>query len=208
MTDAVVWDMGGIMFRYFTELMLEIGVERGWPMEGIACGPTGPVRDSDYVDMVEGHIQEHDYLDIVMARLRGVGIAFDPQRELDWPANTRPETWSAIQRIHESGVPQGLLTNDASNWLGDRWWDTWEPARWFEAMVDVATIGVRKPNPEPYLAVADALGVDARGCIFVDDLRVNCRGAEAVGMQSHWFDIVEPHAVVDRLTLRLGLGAG
>ena len=29
---AVVWDMGGVFVRYFTEPMVEMGRERGWPV--------------------------------------------------------------------------------------------------------------------------------------------------------------------------------
>jgi putative hydrolase of the HAD superfamily len=41
---------------------------------------------------------------------------------------------------------------------------------------------MHKPQPEIYRLAADRLGVDPAECIFVDDLRENCEGAEAVGM--------------------------
>lgn len=207
MITAVVWDMGGIMYHYFTELILDLGRDRGWPVESLVCGPTGMVPDPSYEDMIEGRIDEHDYLDVVRARMEEKGIPFDPVKELDWPANQRPETWEAISQIHDAGIRQGLLTNDATRWLGEQWWETWDPARWFEAMVDVKTIGVRKPAPEPYLAIAEALGTPPAECVFVDDMQSNCRGAEAVGMESHWFDITAPQASLDGLLARLGIAA-
>lgn len=207
MITAVIWDMGGIMYRYFTELILELGRERDWPVDRLACGPTGKVPDPTYGDMIEGRIDEHDYLDIIRARMEEQGIPFDPVKELDWPSSKRPETWEAISLIHDAGIRQGLLTNDATRWLGEQWWETWEPAQWFEAMVDVKTIGVRKPAPEPYLAVAEALGTPPVECIFIDDMLSNCRGAEAVGMASHWFDITAPRVSIDRLLTLLGVEA-
>jgi putative hydrolase of the HAD superfamily len=68
----------------------------------------------------------------------------------------------------------------------------------------VVTVGPRKPSPEPYLAIADALGVPPEECLFVDDLPVNCRGAEAVGMRSHLFDITNPESSLNRLLDVLG----
>ncbi len=65
------------------------------------------------------------------------------------------------------------------------------------------TVGVRKPAPEPYLAVADALGVPTEECLFVDDLPVNCRGAEAVGMESQLFVVTDTKGSLDRLLARL-----
>ncbi len=205
MISAVVWDMGGIMYRYFTELLLEVGAERGWPIDRLVCGPTGALSDPAYADMLEGRIDEQGYLGIIVSRLRALGITFDPLTGFDWPSEARPRTWAAIREIHAEGILQGLLTNDATKWLGPSWWETWEPAQWFDAMVDVASLESRKPSPEPYLAVSGALGVAPADCVFVDDMPVNCRGAEAVGMESHWFDITRPDACADSLLARLGL---
>lgn len=199
----VVWDMGGIMYRYFTELLLEVGEERGWPLSRIPLGPTGRVADRDYERMLSGEIDEPGYLAAVRSRLSGEGIDFEPTTDLDWSGQARPETWDAIRQIHDAGHRQALLTNDATAWLGARWWETWEPAGWFEAMVDVVTVGVRKPAPEPYLAAASALGAPTTECLFVDDMPVNCQGAEAVGMASQRFDVTDPQGSISRLLHRL-----
>ncbi len=201
----VVWDMGGIMYRYFTEVIGDAGRERGWPVGGIPLGPASDVPDPDYDRMREGLIDEPEYARIVAHRLRDAGIDGDPLHAIAWTDQARPETWAAIRRIHDAGFRQAVLTNDASAWLGERWWETWEPARWFDAMIDVAAIGVRKPAPEPYLAAADALGADPTECLFIDDMPVNCRGAEAVGMASLLFDVRDPAASVRELDDVLGL---
>ena len=38
----VVWDMGGILYRYFTEVMRDRGTERGWPIDNIPLGEGDP----------------------------------------------------------------------------------------------------------------------------------------------------------------------
>ncbi|MGH9116755.1 MAG: HAD-IA family hydrolase [Acidimicrobiales bacterium] len=205
MSRAVVWDMGGIMYRFFTELVLDLGRRRGWPVDRLPLGPTGRGADPDYERMLRGDIGEHEYLERVRAGLRAEAIEFDPLRELHWAGQERAETWKTIRTLHEHGIRQAVLTNDASKWLGERWLDTWEPASWFEAMIDVATLGVRKPDPGPYLAAAEALGLPPAECLFVDDLPVNCRGAEAVGMASHWFDITRPADSLTALLQRLDI---
>jgi FMN phosphatase YigB (HAD superfamily) len=45
-----------------------------------------------------------------------------------------------------------------------------------------AEVGMHKPQPEIYLLAAERLGQRPSSCVFVDDLRENCAGAEAVGM--------------------------
>lgn len=195
----VIWDMGGIMYRSFTEVLHDMGAARGWPVDRIPLGPTGAMPDPEYARMQEGEIVEGAYLATVIERLRAQGVDADPVADIDWSGQERRTTWDAIRRIHRAGHRQALLTNDASRWLGARWWERWEAAEWFEALVDVTSLGERKPAPGPYLAAAEALGVEPSACLFVDDMRVNCRGAEAVGMAWLWFDVRAPDESIRRL---------
>ncbi len=188
----VVWDMGGILYPYFTERMLDIGSERGWTIDGVPLGPTGSVFDSDYQRMLEGELTEPEYVTIIKERLLQAGIEFDPPVDLAGGWEFRPEALQTIDRINQLGHRQALLTNDATRWLGKAWWEHWDRADSFDAIIDVIQVGVRKPAPEPYLAAAEALGVPPDECLFVDDLPVNCRGAEAVGMASHQFVVTDP----------------
>ncbi len=158
--------------------------------------------------MLDGEIDEPDYVAVVVDRLAAEGIEFDPPRDLRWDGHLRPETIATIDRLAGAGHSQAVLTNDASRWLGDGWWTTWEHADRFGAMIDVKTLGVRKPAPEPYLAAAAELRFAPSECLFVDDLPVNCRGAEAVGMRSHLFDITRPTDSLSSLEHRLGVGTG
>ena len=41
---------------------------------------------------------------------------------------------------------------------------------------------MHKPQPEIYRLGAERAGLAPEECVFVDDLRENCEGAEAVGM--------------------------
>ncbi len=201
----VVWDMGGIMFRYFTELLVEVAHDRGWPTDRLPLGPTGDIHDDNYDRLLAGEFDEPHYLQLIVADLKAEGIDFDPPRDLDWLGHERTETWATIERIHAAGHRQALLTNDASKWLGPNWWEDWPPSKWFDSVIDVSTLGVRKPAPEPYLASAGALGVPPEECLFVDDMPPNCRGAEAIGMASHLFRIKDPDASLRALETRLGI---
>lgn len=146
----VVWDMGGILYHYFAELMVDLGRRRGWPLDRVPLGPTGDLSDPDYRRLVAGELIEPEYVRLVVDRLRAVGIDFDPSTDLDWEGWSRPEVFELIEDIASSGHRQAVLTNDASRWLGEGWWETWEHAAAFDAMVDVETIGVRKPAAAPY----------------------------------------------------------
>ena len=202
---AVVWDMGGVFNRYFTQVMVDVGREAGWPLDRLPLGPTGDTADPDYEAMCRGDIEEGEYLSRCLERLRAEGIDFDPRTDVVWADHQRPATWSLIRDLHEAGRTQGILTNDASKWKGDHWWETWDSAHLFTAVVDVATLGVRKPHPDTYRAACTGIDRDPQTCLFVDDMIVNCNGAEAIGMQSLLFDITDPTGSITRLRERIEL---
>jgi putative hydrolase of the HAD superfamily len=83
----------------------------------------------------------------------------------------------AIERAQEVGVPTGLISN---SWVMDHY--TEEIRELFDVVVISAEVGLHKPQPEIYRLAAEQLGMTPEDCVFVDDLRENCAGAEAVGM--------------------------
>ena len=85
---------------------------------------------------------------------------------------------AATRDARSSGIRTGLVSNSWSTSHYDR--DLL--AELFDAVVISAEVGMHKPQPEIYLLAADRLGLAPARCVFVDDLRENCAGAEAVGM--------------------------
>jgi putative hydrolase of the HAD superfamily len=84
---------------------------------------------------------------------------------------------AALGRAPEAGVPTGLISN---SWVMDHYTD--EIRDLFDVVVISAEVGLHKPQPEIYLLAAERLGIAPEDCVFVDDLRENCAGAEVVGM--------------------------
>lgn len=204
--DTVIWDMGGVFQRYFTEVAVDEAVRRGRPLVDTPMGPTGPVDDPAYRRLCAGELGEADYFRLTLERLRGARITFDPVGEPDWMGERRPEVWALIADLAASGEHrQAILTNDASRWLGPRWWTTWPERHLFDVIVDVSVLGVRKPAPEPFHHVLRELDAPAGSCVFVDDMPVNCDAAAQVGLHPHWFDITAPAEVITRLRARIGM---
>jgi putative hydrolase of the HAD superfamily len=190
---AVVFDMGGILQPTPFEVLPEIALARGWPPEIFPRGPFDPAGDPAYADVDRGRTREPHYWAAVSERLARRGIAFDIHDIVDWDGRDRPEVIEAIRRLGRT-YRMALLTNDATDWLGPGWRETWWLREAFEVVVDAAEEGLRKPAPEIYLRVAERLGVAPERCVFVDDLTINCEGAAAVGMRPFRFDVTAPTA--------------
>jgi putative hydrolase of the HAD superfamily len=43
----------------------------------------------------------------------------------------------------------------------------------FDHVIESAKIGLRKPDPRIYQMMVEALGVDPKNCVYLDDLGVN-----------------------------------
>jgi putative hydrolase of the HAD superfamily len=84
----------------------------------------------------------------------------------------------AVRELRASPLKTGLVSN---SWSVDHY-DRGLLAELFDDAVISAEVGMHKPQPEIYLLAAERLGVAPEVCLFVDDLRENCEGAEAVGM--------------------------
>jgi putative hydrolase of the HAD superfamily len=85
---------------------------------------------------------------------------------------------AAVGEIRRGGMLTGLISNSWSTAHYDR--DLL--AELFNEIVISADVGLHKPQPEIYRLAAERLAVEPAECLFVDDLRENCEGAEAVGM--------------------------
>jgi epoxide hydrolase-like predicted phosphatase len=88
---------------------------------------------------------------------------------------------TAVRRSRAAGIKTGLISNSWGDGLA------YDPAlldELFDAVVISGDVGMHKPEPEIFHLGAERIGVAPEDCVFVDDLRENCAGAEAVGMKA------------------------
>jgi epoxide hydrolase-like predicted phosphatase len=84
----------------------------------------------------------------------------------------------ALRHARAAGVRTGLISN---SWGRGRY-DRSMFGELFDGVVISGEVGLHKPQPQIFELGAERVGLPASECVFVDDLRENCEGAEAVGM--------------------------
>jgi putative hydrolase of the HAD superfamily len=84
----------------------------------------------------------------------------------------------AVRRARAAGIRTGLVSNS----MGAGRYDRGTFPELFDGVVISGDVGMHKPQPEIFLLGAERAGVPPEECVYVDDLRENCEGAEAVGM--------------------------
>jgi len=84
----------------------------------------------------------------------------------------------AVRSARAAGIRTGLISNSWGTGIYERG----DFDGLFDATVISGEVGMNKPEPEIFELACERLGVEPGECVFVDDLRENCAGAEAVGM--------------------------
>lgn len=94
----------------------------------------------------------------------------------------RPEMFAVVRAL-QGKVRLGAITNNVAN-------ENPDPTRvsganvhgLFEVVIESAKVGLRKPEPAIYQMACDALSVPPHQAVFLDDMGVNLKGAQALGM--------------------------
>jgi putative hydrolase of the HAD superfamily len=108
------------------------------------------------------------------------------------------EMIAAVRAARAGGIKTGLISNSWGLGIYDR-----APTDLFDVTVISGEVALHKPQPEIYLLAAERLAVEPAECVFVDDLRENCAGAEEVGMTAVLHR--DTRATLERLSELLGL---
>jgi putative hydrolase of the HAD superfamily len=107
---------------------------------------------------------------------------------------------SAVRAARASGLRTALISNSWGTGIYER--GNFDGL--FDVLVISGEVGLNKPEPEIFNLTCERLGIEAGDCVFVDDLRENCAGAEAVGMTAVLHR--DTDGTISRLEELLGVG--
>ncbi|GAA3485715.1 HAD-IA family hydrolase [Streptomyces yanii] len=119
-------------------------------------------------------------------------------------ADLRPETSviAAAAAARRAGVKVGILSNSVglAPW---NLYDGYELEKLYDAVVLSEVHGTRKPEPEMYRLVLDALDLKAEDCVFVEDTEQYLPPAAELGFAT--VHAVDPARTVTALESLLGV---
>jgi epoxide hydrolase-like predicted phosphatase len=171
-------DFGGVLttsvWDSFAEFCRERGLEEGAVKRLFR---EDPAALADLRALETGKLSEDEF-ESRFAELLGLAEASDLIEGMFRGMRPCEPMVAAVAAARAAGVRTGLVSNSWSTSHYDR--DLL--AELFDDVVISAEVGLHKPQPEIYLLAAKRIGEEPRRCVFVDDLRENCTGAEAVGM--------------------------
>lgn len=98
-------------------------------------------------------------------------------------ASIRPEMIEVVREARAAGLKTAIITNNVRE-FGNGWRAMLPLDELFDAVIDSAHVGVRKPDPKIYaLALEQLGGVAPENAVFLDDFHGNVAAAERVGIR-------------------------
>ena len=187
MVEAVIWDFGGVLTTSPFEAFARFERERGFPIDIIRRTNAANHLDNAWAKFERAEIDIAAFDKLFAEESLALGGAEVRGREVLplLSGDLRPEMVQALKRVRAS-CKTGCITNNLpANAIGSasgRSLYVAEVMALFDHIIESAKIGLRKPDPRIYQMMIEALGVDPRTCVYLDDLGVNLKPAREMGM--------------------------
>lgn len=124
----------------------------------------------------------------------------------------KPAMVAALGAVKHAGYRTGCITNnfpsiesDGSPRRAERRASLQAIFDDFDHIIESSKAGVRKPEPRIYEMMLEALALPASACIFLDDLGVNLKPAQAMGMTTIKVPFGDVTPAIDELSALLQL---
>jgi epoxide hydrolase-like predicted phosphatase len=191
--EAIVSDFGGVLTTPLMESFAAFQDQSGIKTEHLGTAMASIAeRDGDnpLYRLERGEITEVAFLEVLSEGLEPL-LGHRPElhqfREIYFEALNANEPMIELMReLKAGGYRMAMLTNNVREW--EPVWRSMLPVdEIFETVVDSGFVGVRKPEGRIYEMVTERLSLPAEACLFVDDVEVNCSGAERAGMSAVHF---------------------
>jgi putative hydrolase of the HAD superfamily len=204
--QAVIFDFGGVITESPFEAFNRLEAARGIPKDTIRrINATNP-HENAWARFERSEIGLDGFDQAFATEAKALGFDL-PGREVlaCLHGAVRPSMLEALRRI-SAKLKTGCITNNVKS---DNAASTWRNASVDEAMslfghvIESSKVGIRKPDPRIYQMMLEALDVDPKRSIYLDDLGINLKPARELGMTTIKVETAAP--ALDELERLLGL---
>ncbi|AOS65598.1 HAD family hydrolase [Actinoalloteichus hymeniacidonis] len=206
--DAVWTDFGGVLTPPVSETMAAFCRKKNLdpaPLGRAIWKVTQSYGTTDIMEPLDTPlVSERDWLRQVtdaMFEDTGIRVEITSMGE-DWfDGRAVNEPWlAALRKVRERGIFVGMLSNMPPAW-DVHWRAMVPPEDLFDDVVLSFEAGLRKPVREIFDLATSTSGIEPERSVFIDDLAVNCAGAQDAGWHSiHFQDTDEAIRALEALT--------
>lgn len=207
MVDAVIWDFGGVLTSSPFEAFARFEAERGLPADIIRRTNANNHCENAWARFERAEVDIEAFDELFAAESLALGAEVRGRDVLPLlSGDLRPEMVEALRRT-AARLKTGCITNNlpanAIGSMGGRSLYIAEVMALFNHVIESAKIGLRKPDPRIYRMMVEALGVDPRNCVYLDDLGLNLKPARDMGMTT--IKVIDSAQAIAELEAATGL---
>ena len=190
--EAVIWDFGGVFTSSPFEAFNKLEAERGLPKDLIrTVNATNPDTNA-WALFERNEIDAARFDELFLEESTALGFPIRGRDVLPkLSGELRPRMVEALKACKAAGFKVGCITNNVvsmhspgQNEIQQAAGAMGQVIPYFDAIIESSKAGVRKPDPRIYQMMCELLGVEARACVYLADLGINCKPAAGLGMRA------------------------
>jgi putative hydrolase of the HAD superfamily len=210
---AVIFDFGGVFTTSPVENFAVYERRHGLPERFIGGVIKSNLHQGAFAKFERAEISFEEFHRLFSAETRTAGHEISGHEFVELlDVALKPEMLEALRRVKAAGLKTGCLTNN---------FEGLDPVRseraakgeaaiadvfaMFDHVIESSRAGVRKPEPRIYEMMLEALLLPASACVFLDDLGVNLKPAQAMGMRTIRVPFGDVRPAIEELSAALGL---
>jgi putative hydrolase of the HAD superfamily len=187
--QAVIWDFGGVLTSSPFEAFNQYEAQQGLPKDFIrSVNAVNPLENA-WAKLERSEVGAEDFDALFRSESKALGHEVPGRAILALLSGAlRPRVVDALRACKAKGKV-GCITNNAPIGKGASMTsDEGKAAQvaevfgLFDHVIESSKLGIRKPDPRIYALMCEALDVDPKACVYLDDLGINLKPARQMGM--------------------------
>lgn len=187
--QAVIWDFGGVITSSPFDAFTQYEVDNGLPKDFIRSVNAQNIHENAWAKLERNEVDAAGFDALFREESKGLGHEVGGADILALLSGSiRPRVVSALKTCKSHGKV-GCITNNAKVGKGAGMSDDENKAKavgeimkQFDHVIESSKVGLRKPDPRIYALMCEALDVDPKACVYLDDLGINLKPARDMGM--------------------------
>ncbi|WP_353255395.1 HAD-IA family hydrolase [Hyphomonas sp.] len=187
--QAIIWDFGGVFTSSPFEAFNRYEAETGLPPDFIRTVNSLNPLENAWARLERSEVDAATFDGLFRAEAQALGHDV-PGRDILGllSGSLRPRVVNAL-RVCKGHGKVGCITNNAPIGKGasmtqddKKAAELAEVFALFDHLIESSKLGIRKPDPRIYALMCEALDVDPKACVYLDDLGINLKPARDMGM--------------------------
>lgn len=209
--QAVIWDFGGVLTSSPFEAFTRYEAANDLPKDFVRSVNAVNIQENAWAKLERSEVTADEFDVLFRDESRALGHEVPGKDILGLlSGDVRPAVVEAL-KICKAQVKVGCITNNAPIGKGagmssdaNKAAQVSEIMKLFDHVIESSKLGIRKPDPRIYALMCEALDVDPKHCVYLDDLGINLKPARAMGM--HTIKVLNEAQLLQDLRQATGFG--